>query len=533
MAEKYGIGIQSFEKIRTLDYTYIDKTALIYKLASEGMTYFLSRPRRFGKSLLISTMEAFFSGHKELFNGLAIEKLEDECPVDPINGAWVNGPVIHLDFNTVDSTNIVTFRNSLNSMLCVYENKWGRSKADVNFSDRFLALMRNMYKKTGVRVAVLIDEYDKPLLNTMFDDELNERIRTELKIFYSALKSADDYTKFAFLTGVTKFSHVSIFSDLNQLQDISLMPDYNEICGITDTELRDNFKEGISELAEAQSMTEEAVIEKLADWYDGYCFSYRGQGIYNPFSVLNVMKNKMFDNYWFNSATPTFLVETVKRTNYDIRRFTDGIPASADSFMSYRANLTEPLPLFYQSGYLTIKSYNTDRNRYMLAFPNDEVRYGFLNNLLPVYFDTEVELTSLCINEFIDDIDSGNIDGFMTRLEALLASVPYDDSRNEDKLASYEHTFSTAVHLIFTLCGKYYRSEVHTINGRCDAVLETYDKVYIFEFKMLREGTADDALRQIDEKGYYKPYIASNKELVKIGIAFDSERRNVAEYKVQ
>lgn len=530
MALKYPIGIQNFEDIRENGYAYVDKTAFIYKLASEGKSYFLSRPCRFGKSLLVSTMDAYFSGKRELFGELAIEKLENENPTDARHGAWVQGPVIHLDFNPSVSTSIVSFRNSLNSMLSIYEETWGRSEADVNYSDRFLALMRNMYKKTGVKVTVLIDEYDKPLLSTMFDAELNVQIRTELKTFYSALKSADDCTRFVFLTGVTKFSHVSIFSDLNQLRDISMLSAYNEICGMTSEEICDNFGESIDNMAEVMNVGREDVMTRLSEWYDGYHFSSSGKGIFNPYSIINALSNCEFKNYWFDSATPTSLIETVKRTNFNIYSLTEGISAREEDFMSYRADVTEPVPLFYQSGYLTIKDYNPMFKTYKLTFPNDEVKYSFLDSLLPLYVDVDGR-DGVSVLDFARAIYSGDVDAFMGKLRALLASVPYDDSRGDDKLTSYEHTFRTAVHLIFTLCGQFYRSEVHTLGGRCDGVMETADRVCIFEFKMSREGSADDALRQIDDRNYAAPYTASGKEIVKIGISFDSEKRDIAEWK--
>jgi len=362
------VGIQSFEEIRSEEYLYADKTAFVYQLASNGKSYFLSRPRRFGKSLLVTTMEAFFSGRKELFHGLAIEQLENEKPVDR-KGAWVKGPVIHLDFNASTCTSKDELKSLINSLLLPYERIYGRDQDDDTLSGRFMRLIQNMYEAYGIKVAVLIDEYDKPLINSMHDEALNDELRMELKSFYGVLKSADQYTKFVFLTGVTKFSHVSIFSDLNNLEDISMNPDYNEICGLTEDEVSSTFGKEIEALGNKLNCDGEYTISKLAEWYDGYLFSRSGKRIFNPYSVLFSLKLKVMDYYWFRTGTPTFVIDSLKIADFEIPDMTEGIECEKQGFMSCRSTANEPLPLLYQSGYLTIRSYNEMYHTYTSGIP--------------------------------------------------------------------------------------------------------------------------------------------------------------------
>ena len=373
---KLPIGIQTFSDIRKNGYLYVDKTALVWQIANVGKPFFLSRPRRFGKSLLISTFEAYFEGKKELFEGLAIEKLEER---------WEKHPVLHLDLNARKYESPADLIAMLNQFLEKWEFVYGTERQDRAPEERFGYVIQKAYEKTGKGVVVLVDEYDKPLLQAIDNDELLEAYRIILKAFYGVLKSNDSYLRFVFLTGVTKFSQVSVFSDLNQLNDISMDYDYGTICGITHQELISNFDPEIELLAKVNAMSKEETIEQMTRLYDGYHFHPYAEGVYNPFSVLNAFFKKEFGNYWFQTGTPTFLVNLLKKADYDIRTLMDGVEATASTFTEYRAEAENPIPLIYQSGYLTIKNFDKRFKIYTLGFPNDEVRYGFLNFLVPFY----------------------------------------------------------------------------------------------------------------------------------------------------
>ena len=373
MARKLPIGIQSFEDLRKKGYLYIDKSALVYQLATEGKTYFLSRPRRFGKSLLMSTMEAYFLGKKELFKGLALESLEKE---------WEKFPVMHLDLNAENYNSVESLERILNEHLCFWENKYGTSDSETSLSLRFKGVIRRASEQTGLQTVVLIDEYDKPLLQTIGNKELQEQYKNILKAFYGVLKSADAYLRFVFLTGVTKFGQVSVFSDLNQLKDISMDARYATICGITDEELRRDLQPELESLAANEGLGYEEVCQKMKRMYDGYHFRHNMEGLYNPFSVLNALDSAEFGSYWFSTGTPTFLVQLLKKTDYDLRHL-EGIELPVNQFADYRADADYPIPVIYQSGYLTIKGYDPRFKVYTLGFPNEEVEYGFLNFLLP------------------------------------------------------------------------------------------------------------------------------------------------------
>ena len=371
---KLPIGIQTFEDIRTQGYLYIDKTALIWKIVNQGKPYFFSRPRRFGKSLLISTFEAYFEGRKDLFEGLAISKLEEK---------WEKHPVLHLDLNAEKYDTVASLNAILSNHLTQWETKYGKGEDEETLSNRFRGVIRRANEQTGKGVVVLVDEYDKPLLQAMHNPELMEAYRTTLKAFYGVLKSADRHLRFIFLTGVTKFSQVSVFSDLNQLNDISLDFDSGTLCGITHEELVSNFDPEIETLAKSNGITKEEAIEQMTRQYDGYHFHPAAEGVFNPFSVLNAFYKREFGNYWFQTGTPTFLVKSLQEVDYDLRTLMDGVEATVQTFSEYRAESKNPIPLIYQSGYLTIKEYDKRFGIYTLGFPNDEVRYGFLNFLVP------------------------------------------------------------------------------------------------------------------------------------------------------
>lgn len=370
---KLPIGIQSFKSLREDGYLYVDKTAFVWRIANTGKPYFLSRPRRFGKSLLLSTFDAYFEGRKELFCGLAIEKMETE---------WKRYPVLHLDLNAEKYESAASLENVLNDSLCQWERVYGSETSETSLALRFKGVIRRANEQTGCGVVVLVDEYDKPLLQALDNKALLEDYRQTLKAFYGVLKSMDRYLRFVFLTGVTKFAQVSVFSDLNQLNDISMKPQYATLCGITYQELVETFAPELQQLAEVNRLGFEETLDRMKRLYDGYHFCEFSEGVFNPFSVLNVFDGYKFSNYWFQTGTPTFLVELLQKSDYDVRTLLDGIEAPASFFTEYRVEADNPIPLIYQSGYLTIKEYNPEFNNYILEFPNDEVRYGFLDFLV-------------------------------------------------------------------------------------------------------------------------------------------------------
>ncbi|MBV4049251.1 ATP-binding protein, partial [Bacteroides eggerthii] len=434
---KLPIGIQTFEEIRKENYLYVDKTAMVYQLANVGKPYFLSRPRRFGKSLLISTFEAYFQGRKDLFEGLAIEKLETE---------WKEYPVLHLDLNAKKYETSDDLTAMLNQYLEKWEQKYGNEKRNRSSEERFAYIIEQAYIQTGKQVVVLIDEYDKPLLQAILDESLLEEYRRTLKAFYGVLKSADRYLRFVFLTGVTKFAQVSVFSDLNQLNDISMDYAYNSLCGITKEELSSNFVPEIKNLGEFLGLTFEEIVDRLEKQYDGYHFCEDTTvGLFNPFSVLNALQKLKLGNYWFQTGTPTYLVDLLKQSDYDLRLLINGIETTNSAFSEYRAEANNPLPMIYQSGYLTIKHYDKEVDLYTLKFPNDEVCYGFLNFLVPYYTNVSDDETGFHIAKFIRELRSGDIEAFMERLKVFFAGMPYELSENTER--HYQAIF----YVVFTL----------------------------------------------------------------------------------
>ena len=516
MMRKLPIGIQTFEEIRNGGYLYVDKTALVYQIANVGKPYFLSRPRRFGKSLLLSTFEAYFRGRKELFRGLAIEKLETE---------WEQYPVLHLDLNARKYETPADLIAMLNQYLEKWEAEYGTERQDRNPEERFAYVIEQACIQTGKQVVVLVDEYDKPLLQALLDETLLNEYRRILKAFYGVLKSSDRYLRFVFLTGVTKFAQVSVFSDLNQLNDISMKKPYAEICGITQTELLQVFRPELEKLALQMECTLEEVVEQMRRQYDGYRFHPESVGMFNPFSVLNAFDAVELGNYWFQTGTLTYLVNLLKESDYDLRLLVDGVEVTSSAFSEYRAEVNNPLPMIYQSGYLTIKDYDKEVGLYTLGFPNDEVRYGFLNFLIPYYTRVTDDETGFHIAKFMRDLRAGDVDAFMERLQVFFAGIPYELSDNTER--HYQAIF----YVVFALLGRLIETEVRSARGRADAVIKTKDIVYVFEFKL--NGSAEEALRQIDEKGYLIPYSLDGRRLVKVGVNFSKETRNVDRYIVE
>lgn len=532
-SRKIPIGIQSFEDLRRKNFLYVDKTLYAFKLANLGKVYFLSRPRRFGKSLFLSTLKAYFLGQKELFKGLYIEKAEEKRAEIEKNEAWGEYPVFYLDFNVGRYDLDGALAESLDYFLKKEEKIYRLKNEGDSFGKRFQSLIETAYNKTGKQAVILVDEYDKPLLQTMGVNEvLNEEYRNTLKAFYSVIKTCDQYIRFAFLTGVTKFSKVSISSDLNNLQDISMLNDYAEICGLTQAEIEKTFKPEIERLAKNTKNSYDKMLEELKKRYDGYKFSVLGESVYNPFSILNTFNSGELKNYWFATGTPTFLVNYLKAAHYNIPDLDGKVELDESMLNEYRADAKDPIPILFQSGYLTIKEYIEDVNMYRLGFPNDEVRYSFLKNLFPSYSSLRPDETGVSIWKFVEDIRAGNVDDFMERMQAIIAGVPYDNLP-KDKLKLREQNYQTAVYLIFKLMGQFVQTEIHCLKGRADCIVHTKDSIYIFEFKLMSAGTAEDAIVQIKENGYAAQFKTSSKKIILIGSSFNEEERTIGEWKTE
>ena len=512
---KYPIGVQTFEKLRDGNFVYVDKTALIYKMVQEGNYYFLSRPRRFGKSLLLSTLKAYFEGKKDLFHGLALEQLEQE---------WHVHPVLHLDLNIERYASQESLDNILESNLAQWEKLYGAEPSERSFSLRFAGIVRRAYEKTGERVVILVDEYDKPLLQSISNKALQDEYRSTLKPFYGVLKTMDGCIKFALLTGVTKFGKVSVFSDLNNLMDISMDNRYAEICGISEKEVHSCFKEDVTEMAHLHQTSYEEMSDLLRQNYDGYHFAPNTSGMYNPYSLLNVFARRQFGSYWFETGTPTYLVELLKKNDYkldDVNGYVVGI----EGLSGTDATDTDAIPVIYQSGYLTIKDFNPRFQSYTLGYPNKEVEEGFIKFLIPHYTAKREAHGVFEIQNFVREVESGDIDGFFTRLRSFFSDTTYEVIRLQ------ELHYSNVLYIVFKLLGFYTQVEYKTSNGRIDLVLQTPDYIYVMEFKL--SGTAQEALKQINDKGYAQPFEKDTRKLYKIGINFSAETRNIDEWVVE
>ena len=510
MGQKLPIGIQSFEDLRNKGFKYVDKTAIVYKLVTEGKYYFLSRPRRFGKSLFLNTLESYFLGKKELFEGLAIEELEHD---------WTEYPVLHLDLNTRNYADKISLEAELNKHLEQWETKYGDTYSSRSIEERFTQVIRLAYEKTGRQVVILVDEYDKPMLQAIGNTELQDAYRATLKGFYGALKSMDGCIRFAFLTGVTKFGKVSVFSDLNNLNDISMAAAFHDICGISEQELRANFGVEVSELAEKLGKSVDGTYEALRENYDGYHFCEEQlPGVYNPFSLINAFYKGSIGAYWFETGTPTYLVELLKQHQYNL----SGIEKEevvSDVLNSVDIASTNPLPVIYQSGYLTIKGYDEEFGLYKLGFPNKEVRQGFVRFLIPSYTHVDAVGSGFEISRFVRSLREGDIEGFMERLQSFLSACPYELEPQQ------ERHFQSVMFILTALCGYHVEIESHTNKGRMDMTVKTKDYIYIFEFKFNK--SAEEALAQIDEKGYAEPYKSDGRQIVKVGVNFSTACRNI------
>ena len=516
---KYPIGIQSFDRIIEDGFVYVDKTDMLYSLVKEGSIYFLSRPRRFGKSLLLSTLKNYFLGRKELFKGLKMEALEKD---------WKVYPVFHIDFNGGDFTQKGVLQRWIDGYVSSWEREMG-IEADKSLPTglRFIELLKTAYEKSGLRAVVLVDEYDKPILDVLdYDKDLEEEHRNILKGFYSTFKGADEYLQFVFLTGVTKFSQVSVFSGFNQPKDISMHAKYETLCGISQEELESYFREPIEELTEAYRCSYDEMLNMLKSQYDGYHFSDRMTDVYNPFSLFNAFDSGRIYDYWFKSGTPTYLIRLLAHSDENVNEIT-GKFYSPEEFIDYKANVEQPLPMIYQSGYLTIKEFDMEEMTFLLDFPINEVKRGFLTMVDSSYFGDKME-TASWIRKAVSQLKKGELDDFRTGMTSFLASIPYTMRRKENEREK-ERYFHYTFYLIMRLISVYtvYTEKVQS-HGRVDCIVETPDYVYIFEFKL--DGTADEALRQIEEKGYAREYESDNRKLYKIGAVFSSETGTIEEW---
>ena len=526
------IGGQDFSDLRRNGFIYVDKTHFVADLVSASKYYFLSRPRRFGKSLFLSTLKAYFEGKKECFEGLFLEKWEEAQAAQEGREAWQQYPVLYLDLNAKNYESRENLENVLDRHLLIWENKYGVKEKRVDLEDRFQSLLRYIYETTHQQVIVLVDEYDKPLLLTLEEglEDLNNEYCRILKGFFAVLKSGDPYLRFVFLTGVSRFSKISLFSDLNHLNDISLNRDYSSVCGITEDELKSNFQPEIKALSESEQLTYEETLEKLKQTYDGYLFIDGGVHVYNPFSLLNVFSDRMFFDYWFQSGTPTFLVQYLKKAHFYLPDLENNVEIDLSSLNNFKVDVGSPIPILYQAGYLTLKSYNRRSGLYSLGYPNNEVKYGLIRNLLPSYSNLDETKVQRFVWQFYEKVCSGDVASFMQVISDLLANIPYS-SDSKDDVRWREQNYQIAVALIFQFMGMYTQTEVYSAKGRADCVVYTEHIIYIFEFKLWSAGTAEEALAQIQEQEYYKPLRLQGKKLVLIGTSFDEEKRNIKEWK--
>ena len=526
---KFPIGVQSFEKIRKEDYVYVDKTDLIYRLVNDGTIYFLSRPRRFGKSLLVSTIENYFLGRRELFKGLAIDALEKD---------WLEYPVFHIDFNGCNFTKAGTLDSVIEETVSSWERKYGRSDDFTDVGGRFAKVLRKAHEATGRRCVVLIDEYDKPLLDVMDTDytievggqrrPLEDWNREVLRGFYSVFKAADNDLQFVLLTGVTKFAQISVFSGFNQANDISMDERYEALCGITQEELERYFAEPVGAMAAKLGITREEVLQRLKEQYDGYHFSVAMRDIYNPFSLLCAFDELRIDSYWFTTGSPEYLMRLMAHSSENLNELVGKYYIPAE-FIDYKANSDYILPIIYQSGYLTIKGYDPDMNTFMLDYPNREVQDGFIPLAASAYFKDRRQEFGGTVRGLYMALRDGDPERMRGLLTSFLAGIPYTMRRKDDE-RERERYFQYTLYLVFKMISTYAVTvEQPQSQGRVDCIVETPKYVYIFEFKL--DGTADEALAQIEEKGYARPYGADGRQVIRIGASFSSETGTVGEWK--
>lgn len=512
---KYPVGIQTFSKIREGNYVYVDKTKYIVDLLRKGSQYvFLSRPRRFGKSLFVSTLQAYFEGRKELFNGLALGSYEKK---------WVKHPVLHFDMSTAKHTDTKGLLSELNLKLAEYERIYGRDENAENPNQRLECLVKRAYSQTGQKVVLLIDEYDAPLLDVVHEKDNLKPLRLIMQNFYSPIKYLDPWLEFTFITGITKFSQLSIFSEINNLDNISMLDQYSTICGISKTELLTEMKPDVEILAKALDKSFDETLTELKDFYDGYHFSEKSEDVFNPFSLVKALRSQKIAAYWFSSGTPSYLIKTLQKYHVGIMDI-EKKSASVDDFDVSPEQMTSAVPLLYQSGYLTIKRYNPILQSYQLDYPNKEVRLGMVKSLAPNYLSPVQMDNNGFVFDFLEQLYEGSMDAALQKMQSYLAGISNRLSNKNEK------DFQTVFYLIFNLMGAYIRVEEDSAVGRADVVLHMPDTVYVMELKYDR--SADEALRQIDEKGYLLPYSSDGKRLVKVGVSYDSDKRTIGDWKI-
>ena len=511
----YPIGIQTFSKIREGNYLYVDKTEYVYRMTHSASSYmFLSRPRRFGKSLLTSTLHSYFSGRKELFHGLAMEKLEKE---------WTEYPVLHFDMSTAKHADSEQLLQELNLKLYGYEQIYGRLEEEVNPNQRLMGLIKRAYEQTGKKVVVLIDEYDAPLLDVVHERENLDVLRNIMRNFYSPLKACDPYLRYVFLTGITKFSQLSIFSELNNIKNISMDEPYAAICGISEDEIRLQMKDDLEGLAKKLEITPEEALMKLKENYDGYHFTSPSPDIYNPFSLLNAFADGKFGSYWFGSGTPTYLINMLEKFGVEPSEIGNN-KVSVEDFDAPTERMTSIIPLLYQSGYITIKNYDEELDLYTLNIPNKEVRIGLMKSLLPHYVGSKAPETTTMVAYLSRDIRNGDMDTALRRLQTFLSTIPQCDN------TKYEGHYQQVFYIIFSLLGYYVDVEVRTPRGRVDIVLRTKTTLYVMELKL--DKSAGEAMEQIDLKNYPERFALCGLPVVKVAVSFDSERCTIGDWKI-
>lgn len=521
---RYPVGIQTFERLRQENYVYIDKTDLVWKMTRESPYVFLSRPRRFGKSLLSSTLHSYFDGRKDLFEGLKIMALEKD---------WVQYPVIHLDVSTAkNKENASELQRVLMLLLDPLTEKYGKRENEKTPGELLQGMIRRAYEQTGKQVAVIIDEYDAPLLEVLHEEERLPEYRRVMQELYTPLKASEPMIRFCFITGITKFSQLSIFSTINNLTNVSLDDKYAAICGITEQEFATDMAPDIAMLAKEYECTPEEMHTKLKQQYDGYRFAGKSPDIYNPFSLLKCFNQRKINNYWFESGTPSFLIRQMQHYGTDITTI-EHIEAVASAFDRPTEAMDDALPLLYQSGYLTIKDYDRETDSYILAIPNKEVRVGFVEGLLPVFSglrgsDVQVGFAM----KFWRALKRNDIDLAMQEMKAFLAGIPYVEGfqKKLKEARNYEGFYEYTFYLIFNMLNVYARTQVKCAGGRIDFVVKMPDTTYAFELKV--NGTAQEALDQIDSRGYFLPYQTDGKKVVKVGVQFDRDTMTVGEYLV-
>ena len=514
---RFPVGVQDFERIRTDGFVYVDKTKYIYELANNyGDAMFLSRPRRFGKSLLCSTLRHYFQGHKDLFKGLAIEKLEKD---------WTEYPVFHFDMSQCKHDNPDHVAQSLDLILSNFEKKYGLSNAQLSFGDRLKMLIITAHERTGNRAVLIFDEYDSPMLNVIDESEKMDVIRSIYNSFYGPVKSMGDHLRFVFITGITKFSQMSIFSTINNLSNISMDAEWEAICGITAEELERDFKEDIETLALKYKKTCEEMLGMLRDRFDGYHFGPELIDVYNPFSIVNTFSKMKLDDYWFSSATPASLIKILDLYQFKLTDI-EGVELYSRDFNQPFDNMESAIPILYQSGYLTIKDYDFELNIYTVGIPNGEVFSGMYSTLMPRYLSKSPDVNRNLIRTVQRAIYNDEIDTALTAVQSYLSALPYDLG------VKSELDFEAIIKVIFDCVGVETQTEVKNALGRCDVVLKNRRTIYVLELKISSTATVDDALAQIDEKNYLIPYWNDSRRKVKVGVAVDPETRTIKEWKV-